>query len=72
MVTYLERGADAYGPADNTHSLSLASVKSRFVLRLVPAHPGSREQRAVKRVHVCVCVLGKHCSAWFMLVQYVQ
>ena len=32
------------------HSLSLASVKSR----LVPAHPGSPGQRAVKRVCVCV------------------
>ena len=32
------------------HSLSLASVKSRLVLPLVPAHPGSPGQRAVKRV----------------------
>ena len=34
------------------HSLSLASVKSRLV---VPAHPGSPGQRAVKQV--CVCVM---------------
>ena len=38
------------------HSLSLASVKSRFGFAfLVPAHLGSPEQRAVKRVCVCVC-----------------
>ena len=38
------------------HSLSLASVKSRLVFTfLVPAHPGSPGQRAIKRVCVCVC-----------------
>ena len=37
------------------HSLSLASVKSWLVFTfLVPAHPGSPGQRAVKRVCVCV------------------
>jgi len=38
------------------HSLSLASVKSRLVLPLVPAHAhlGSPGQRAVTRVCVCV------------------
>ena len=41
----------------NCHSLSLASVKSRVVFTfLVPAHPGSPGQRAVKRLCVCVCV----------------
>ena len=36
------------------HSLSLASVKARLVFTfLVPAHPGSPGQRAVKRVRVC-------------------
>ena len=45
------------------HSLSLASVKSRLVFSfLVPAHPGSPGQRAVKRVCVCVCVL------WFAAI----
>ena len=34
------------------HSLSLASVKSRLVYLLVPAHPGSLGQSAVKRVCV--------------------
>ena len=43
------------------HSLSLAPVKSRLVFTfLVPAHPGSPGQGAVKRVcgcvGVCVCV----------------
>ena len=38
------------------HSLPLASVKSRLVYLLVPAHPGSPGQRAVKRLCVCVCV----------------
>jgi len=38
-------------------SLSLSPVKSRlFFTFLVPAHPGSSRQRAVKRVCVCVCV----------------
>ena len=41
------------------HSLSLASVKSRLVL---PFHPGSPGQRAVKRVCVCVCVCVLICS----------
>jgi len=37
------------------HSLSLASVKSRLVFTfLVPAHPGSPEKRAVKRVCVWI------------------
>ena len=39
------------------HSLSLASVKSRLVFTfLVPAHPGSPGQRAVKWVCVCVYI----------------
>ena len=39
------------------HWLSLASVKSRLVFTfLVPAHPGSPGQRAVKRVCMCVCL----------------
>ena len=39
------------------YSLSLASVKSSLVFSfLVPAHPSSPGQRAIKRVCVCVCV----------------
>jgi len=38
------------------HSLSLASVKIQIGFSfLVPAHPGSPGQRAVKRVCVCAC-----------------
>ena len=41
------------------HSLSLASLKSRLVFTfLVPAHPGSPGQRAVKRVCVLLLSLG--------------
>jgi len=46
--------------------LSLASVKSRLVFTsLVPAHPGSPGQKAVKRVCVCVeaaRLITLHCS----------
>ena len=42
------------------HSLSLASVKSRLGFTfLVPAHPGSPGQRAVKRVCVCCSECGR-------------
>jgi len=52
MVICLERGADLH--MAQLMPLSLASVKSRLVFTfLVPAHPGSPGQRAVKRV----CVL---------------
>jgi len=45
------------------HSLSLASVKSWLVFTfLVPAHPGSPGQRAVKCV--CVCVLHYGTLLW--------
>ena len=43
------------------HSLSLASAKIQIGFTfLVPAHPGSPGQRAVKRV--CVCVINVMCS----------
>ena len=44
------------------HSLSLASVKSRLVYLLVPAHPGSPGQRAIKRVCVCVFMPSVWCG----------
>ena len=37
--------------------LSLASVKSRFISFLIPAHLGSPRQRDVKWVYVCVMVI---------------
>jgi len=45
----------AYGPADTTVSC-FSEVQIGFTF-LVPAHPGSPGQRAVKRVCVCVCVI---------------
>ena len=44
MVICLERGAD----------LHMAQIQIVYTI-LVPAHPGSPGQRAVKRVCVCVC-----------------
>ena len=46
MVICLEPGADAYGPADAT--------ATGFTF-LVPAHPGSPGQGAIKRV--CVSLM---------------
>ena len=58
MVICLERGADLH----MTQRMPLPLTVSCFtkiqigVTFLVPAHPGSPRQRAVKRVCVCVCV----------------
>jgi len=57
MVICLEQGAEAYGPADAmllTVSCS-SKIQTGFTF-LVPAHPGSPGQGAVKWVCVCVCV----------------
>ena len=58
MVICLERGADLHNaqlmPLPLTVScFSIIQIGLTF---LVPAHPSSRGQRAVKRVCVCVCV----------------
>ena len=58
MVICLERGADLHTaqlmPLPLTVScFSIIQIGFTF---LVPAHPGSPGQRAVKRVCVCVCV----------------
>ena len=50
MVICLERGADLQA-ATATHC---SKIQTGFTF-LVPAHPGSPGQRAVKRVCVCVC-----------------
>ena len=59
MVICLERGADLHMaqlmPLPFTVS-RLTKIQIGFTF-LVPAHPGSPGQRAVKRVCVCVCVL---------------
>jgi len=53
MVICLERDADLH--MAQLMPLPLASVKSRLIFTfLVPAHPGSPGQRAVKRVCVSV------------------
>ena len=46
----------AYSPADFTATHCLFSKIQIGFTFLVPAHPGSPGQRAVKRVCVCVCV----------------
>ena len=55
MVTCLERGGLAYGPADATatHCSCFSKIQIGFAF-LVPAHPGSPGKRAIKRVCVCV------------------
>ena len=58
MVICLERGADLHMaqlmPLPHTVSC-FRKIQIGFAF-LVPAHPGSPGQRAVKRVCVCVCV----------------
>ena len=57
MVICLERGADLHMsqlmPVPLTVSC-FSKIQISFTF-LVPAHPGSPGQRAVKRVCVCVC-----------------
>ena len=58
MVVCLERGADLHmaqlTPLPITVSC-FSKIQIGFTF-LVPTHPGSHGQRAVKRVCVCVCV----------------
>ena len=61
MVICLERGADLH-MAQLMPLLLTVSCFSKIQFGftfLVPAHPGSPGQRAVKRVCVCVCVFAK-------------
>ena len=66
MVICLERGADLHKlmaqlmPLPFTVSC-FSKIQIGFIF-LVPAHPGSPGQRAVKRVCVCVCVCV--CVSW--------
>jgi len=58
VVVCLERGADLHMAQLMPLLLTVASfskIQIGFTF-LVPAHPGSPGQRAVKRVCVCVCI----------------
>ena len=71
MVICLERGADLHMaqlvPLPLTVSC-FSKIQTGFTF-LVPTHPGSPGQRAVKRVCVCVCVCVT-CQVWMeMLMQ---
>ena len=58
MVVYLERNADLHMAQRMPLPLTVScfsKVQFGFTF-LVPAHPGSPGQRAVKRVCVCVCI----------------
>ena len=54
MVVCLERGAELH--IAQLMPLPLSKIQTCFT-SLVPAHPGSPGQRAVKHVCVCVCSL---------------
>ena len=59
MVICLERGADLH-MAQLMPLLLTVSCSSKIQIGftfLVPAHPGSPGQRAVKRACVCVCMI---------------
>ena len=66
MVVCLERGADLHMaqlmPLPLTVSC-ISKIQIGFTF-LVPAHPGSPGQRAVKRVCVCVCV----CDSKYVII----
>ena len=63
MVVCLERGADLHMAQVMPLPLTVScfrKIQIGFTF-LVPAHPGSRGQRAVKRVCMCVCVYCLQC-----------
>jgi len=67
MVIYLERGADLHMaqlmPLPLTVSC-FSKIQISFTF-LVPAHPGSPGQRAVKR-YVCACVVQEASEAYLV------
>jgi len=69
VVVYLEQGADLHMaqlmPLPLTVSC-FSKIRIGFAF-LVPAHPGSPGQRAVKRVCVCVCV-----CVWLAIARSVE
>ena len=59
MVICLERGADLHMAQQIPLPLTVScfsKIQIGFTF-LVPAHPGSPGQRAIKRVCVCACVV---------------
>ena len=58
MVICLERGADLHMAQLMPLPLNVSCFSKIHIgfAFLVPAHPGSPGQRAIKRVCVCVCV----------------
>jgi len=70
MVICLEQGADLHMaqlmPLPLTVSC-FSKIQIGFAF-LVPAHPGSPGQRAVKRVCVCVCV----CQPMYKFIEVLQ
>ena len=83
MVICLERGADLHMAQLTPLPLTVtcfSKIQIDFT-SLVPAHPGSPRQMAVKRVCVCACVLravywtlvdSKHCVTGFLLCRSVR
>jgi len=69
MVICLERDADLHMAQLMPLPLTVSSFSKIQIgiAFLVPAHPGSRGKRAVKRVCVCVCVCGQRlcCDAGY-------
>jgi len=58
VVICLERGADLHMAQLMPLSLTVSCFSKIWIgfTFLLPAHPGSSVQRAIKRVFVCVCV----------------
>jgi len=56
MVICLERGADLHTAKLMPLPLTVSSKIQVGFTFLIPAHPGSPGQRAIKQVCVCVCV----------------
>jgi len=73
VLAWLSSGARcrlAYGPADATVSC-FSKIQIGFAF-LVPAHPGSAGQRAVKRVRVCVSYFTTHLSFNLLVKEFLK